>query len=162
MAKPFKRRAESWVYILEGDRALSADQQTRFILRPLTQAEQMAIEDEVYYLSFDADGRKSHVTREKRVARQLALSHIESIENFPPGNPKPWPADPEARDRYLAELQADDVHEVGNEIFKRSKLGYAAPDEAPKDGDVIKNSSPPAPTSGSGGTSEATTTVPTG
>jgi hypothetical protein len=135
--------------VLKGDRDLPLDQQTRFILRPLSQAEQVAAEDEVYYLAFDGTGTKSHVSREKRVARQLALSHIEAIENFPVGAPKPWPSDPEKRDEYLEQLRSEDVLEVGNEIFTRSKLGAEA--------EALKNSSPPAPTSGSGGTSEATT-----
>lgn len=152
MARSFKRAAESFPYILKGDRDLPHEQQTRFLCRPLTQAEQLAAEDEVYYLAFDGTGTNVHVSREKRVAHRLAVSHIQAIENFPVGAPKPWPEDLEARERYLEQLNSEDVLEVGNAIFTRSKLGA--------DADALKNSSPPAPTSGSGGTSEKVTDLP--
>lgn len=150
MAKAKKRPAESWTYVLEADRALDAAQQSRFVLSPMTYAERAAIRDDL----LRGEGNVSKVFRN---AGTIAIEHLVSIENFPAGEPQPWPADRAARERYLELLDDDDVLEIGNEIWTRSALGYRDKDTEPlRDGDVAKNSSTPEPTSSSGGSSTTT------
>lgn len=80
-----------------------------------------------------------------RNAGEIVVTHVVSIENFPARSPQPWPKDREDRERYLEQLDDDDVLELGNEVWVRSTLGV--------DGGAIKNFSPPELTSNSGGTS---------
>lgn len=139
MAKAIKRPAESWSYVLRADRELEESERSIFVLAPLTYAERAAMRDDVLR------GKTDRVYRE---AGDVFLSHVVSIENFPGGNPVPWPSDRDARVRYLELL--DDLHvlEVGNEIWARSSIG--------EDEDTLKNFSPLELTSSSGESSTAT------
>lgn len=145
MAKLVKRPAESWRYVLRGDRALPIEQQTVFTLAPLTMAERAQVHDDITRTQTQPDGTRITLGRTRQTGVELVLSHVVAIENFPVGAPEPWPTSAAARARYLERLQDDDVLELGNEIFERSDLG---------DEDVAKNSSRPEPTSGSGADSQ--------
>lgn len=140
MAKVKKRVAGSWSYVLLGDRSLPPDQQSVFVLRPLTGAERERVVDEVSQRIYQADGSVRVISRMRTIARELVLSHVESIERFPVGAPKAWPKEPDERQRYLEDMDDDDVFEVGNEIFNRSALG-------PEEAKHVGESSTPAPTS---------------
>jgi hypothetical protein len=140
MAKKNRCVAESWVYVTKTDRALPKEEQTRFTLRPMTWAERDRARD--------ALSSESVVHRQ---ARRMALDHIVSIENFPVGDPKPWPSTIGEREAYLNTLDDGDVLEVGNEVWLRSTLG---PDE-----DALKNSSPPERTLASGESSAASSST---
>ena len=143
MKQRIQRLAESWRYIPLSDRDLAVEEQTTFRLRPMSQAERVTAFDDASRTVVQTDGSQAIIGRERQVALRLCLNHIESIENFPAGAAERWPDGREARERYLEQLDDEIVREVGNEIFARSTAGVAE-----------KNSSPPEPTSRSGGASE--------
>lgn len=128
MAKRVKRPAESWWYTLKADEQLPAEEQSRFLLRPLTGAERMRVFDDISDTTRAPDGTVTILQRGFRQARELVLSHVESIENFPAGEAQPWPAKASERERYLEMMDDLDVWEVGNEIREHSRL---EPDAAP-------------------------------
>jgi hypothetical protein len=143
MARAAKRPPGSWTYVLQSDRELPESEQSRFTLRPLTGAERERATDDVTRQVFRADGSVETISRMRTVARELALSHIESVENFPAGAPKPWPNGTggiEARQKFLEELADEHTFELGNEIYLRSTLG-------PEEKKTVGESSPPAPIS---------------
>lgn len=147
MARSVQRAAEAWTYVLLADRALPIEDRTTFTLRPLTITEQAAALDDLVRTEFDEDGNRVVLRRARRQAIALAVTHIEAIDNFPAGAPKPWPEDRDSRRRYLEQLRLEDVVELGDEIWKRSSIDAAGP---------VKNFSPPERTSSSGGDSPAT------
>lgn len=149
MAKKTSRAAaESWSYVLKDDRVLPLEQQSRFILRPLSQAERATVRDAMNRVVSTSTGELTE-NRTWQVTHGLALSHIVSIENFPAGAPAPWPNRMSERERYLEQLDDDYVLEIGNEIWVKSTL-------TPEEGEAAKNSSAPEPTSTSGASSETT------
>lgn len=123
MATERKRSAETWKFTLEADTKLPADQQTTFILRPLTNIERAEARDNLARIHAAPDGSTATVTRTHRLSLDLCLSNIETVENFPAGAPLPWPEDRAARLAYLNKLEDDDVKEIGNEIWVRSVIG---------------------------------------
>lgn len=148
MPRPVTAATGPWTYVLEGDRKLPQDQQARFVLRPLTQLERCRVHDSLVFTHFDADGTRQIRRRQREIEFSLAVSHIDSVENFPIGAPRPWPTDQALRPAYLAQLSDDDVTELGGEIWTKSLL-----DVGP--GSALGNSSAPALTSSSGAASEA-------
>lgn len=151
MAKQAKRAAESWVYVLEADRTLPPEEQTRFTLKPMTQSERARFVDDLVRTSVAEDGSQTVMRRTQQNALELCLTHIERVENFPAGSngaSQQWPKSRSDRERYLDQLSDDDVMEVGNEVYVRSTAGPDA-----------KNSSPPVPTSRSGGESGGATST---
>lgn len=130
--KAAKRALGSWKFIPPSDKALPVAEQTVFVLKPLTQLQRMEVWDNLRWVN--ADG--SAMPRAFVQARELCLSNIESIQNFPPGDSKPWPESMRERAEYLDQLDDIDVLIIGNEIRDHSGLD-----------DDIKNSSPPEPTS---------------
>jgi hypothetical protein len=144
--------AETWSYVLRSDRELPLEQQSRFVLRPLTQAERLQGVDALVHTRTESGGAILQVGRSAQVARDFALSHIVSTQNFPSDGPRPWPADGSLSERssYLEMLSDDHVSELGNEIWTRSSL--AKSEEA-----ALKNSSRPGVISDSGNPS---TTIP--
>lgn len=139
MAKAKKRSAESFSYILESDRALPADQQTRFMLRPLTSAERHSLFSRATERIELPEGGTRVISHTLALAREVCLDHIESIDRFPTDAPKPWPAKRGEREMYLDQFADLDLVELYNELFKRSWIG-----------DEEKNSSTPEPMSSSG------------
>jgi hypothetical protein len=135
MARKNRCIAEAWTYVTKADRELPKDQQSRFTLSPLISTERDLLRDEMVN---DDRTFGSIYTR----GRKLALDHIVSVENFPVGEPKPWPEKRSEREAYLSLLDDDDVLEIGNEVWARSTLG-------PEDKE-LKNSSTPERTSASG------------
>jgi hypothetical protein len=152
MAKQAKRSAESWTYVLEADQRLPVEEQTRFTLKPMTGAERAQFVDDLVRTSVAPDGSQTVMRRTQQNARELCLTHIERIENFPAGSngsAMAWPKSREEREAYLEQLSDDDVMELGNEVYVRSTAGPDA-----------KNSLPLGHTSRSGGGSaEATSTT---
>jgi hypothetical protein len=118
MAKARKRAAESWQYVLKSDEGLPTEEQSRFTLRPLTLNEHAA-----YFDAIAGDDGSAKVWN-STVA--LCLTHITAIENFPAGEPREWPSDRKARLDYLEDLGLDACFEIGNEVYRRSKVEQAA------------------------------------
>jgi hypothetical protein len=139
MAKARIRSAESFRYVPEADRALPVEEQSTFILNPLTGPERARLMDEATVTHVLSDGTKEIVDRTYRQARENVRAHLVSIENFPPGAPKAWPAKAREQDEYLELLDDGLLLEIHNEHFTRSWLGADA-----------KNFSLPEPMSGSG------------
>jgi hypothetical protein len=139
MAKKQQRPVGTWRYILRAERTLPPEEQTVFVLRPLTQLERADVKDNMVRIHHQADGGVMKQQRDARILVELCTSHIHAVENFPVGGtPEPWPDDPAARLAYLDFLDDADVQEVGDEIWVRSSIGQPE-----------KNSSPPRPTSSS-------------
>jgi hypothetical protein len=151
MAKQNRGVAESWSYVLQADRALEPDQQTRFTLRPVIAADRDRIRDNLMWTQIHADGSQTKVRRTRQTARVVALEHIVSVDNFPVGAPLPWPKDRGEREAYLAMFDDNDIEELGDEIWARSTIG---PDEEP-----LKNSFTPERMSASGDSSAAPTST---
>lgn len=130
--KAVKRSLGSWQFVPPSDKGLPAAEQTTFVLKPLTQLQRMECLDSIRWVN--ADG--TMLPRAFQQARELCLSNIESIQNFPAGDPKPWPETMHGRVEYLEQFDDTDLLIIGSEIRDHSALD-----------DDIKNSSPPAPTS---------------
>ncbi|HEY4131671.1 MAG TPA: hypothetical protein VGM50_13715 [Gemmatimonadaceae bacterium] len=152
MANEIKRSAETWAYVLQGDRALPPEQQTRFTLRPMTVLERAAAQDDLIRSFTNETGQRVLIRRTRQQTVAIALEHITAIENFPVGAPALWPSDRTARIAYLERLVDTDVDEIGNEVWRRSLESFAA-------GTPAGNSLPPALTSGSGEPSAANTST---
>jgi hypothetical protein len=138
MAKAKKRSAESFAYVLEKDRELPPDQQTRFMLRPLTTGERHSLFERATE-RIEVPGGVRVISHTLSIAREVCRDHIESIDRFPSDKPVPWPQKTKERDEYLDQFDDLDLVEIYNELFRRSWVG-----------DEEKNSSTPGPTSSSG------------
>ena len=130
MAQRAKRPAEAWWYVLTKDRELPREEQSRFLLRPLTQAERMRVWDDFSVRTTGGDGTTQIADRSFQQAYGLALSNIAEVENFPAGEPQAWPSKEAARRQYLNTIDDMDVWELGNEIRERSSLDREAAAEA--------------------------------
>lgn len=130
--KPARRSLGSWRFVPPSDKGLPAAEQTVFMLKPLTQIQRMETWDNIRWVNSDGTMQP----RAFQQARELCLSNIGSIENFPPGSAKAWPEGMRERLEYLEQFDDMDVLIIGNEIRDHSGLD-----------DDIKNSSPPEPTS---------------
>lgn len=120
MANRVHRAAETWDYVLRDDRKLPAEEQSRFTLRPLTQEERQRYQDRLVSKIENADGVRETVFRSNTSAFQIALSNIVSIENFPAGEPMPWPESRADRIKYVSMLSDAYVIEIGDEIWGKS------------------------------------------
>jgi hypothetical protein len=123
MAKKIKRRAESWRYVLVSDRDLPVDEQSTWILNPLTQAQRAEVQDNMVRVHNQPDGGQTFVSRPHRMTLDLCLTNIASVENFPAGAAVPWPSGRDERAAYLEGLDDAYVHELGNEIYAQAILG---------------------------------------
>jgi hypothetical protein len=154
MAKKREIPPESWVYVLDADKKLPPEEQTRWTLSPMTQSERARFVDDLVRTHVSEDGGQTVIRRTEQQALGLCLTHIVSVENFPAGSngaSQAWPKGQAERERYLEMVDAADILELGNEVYVRSTAGPDA-----------KNSSPPGLTSSSGGKSAdlASTTAP--
>ena len=136
MARRSEAAVESWWYVLEDDRELPKEEQSRFLLRPLTVAERARIYDDII-------GDQS---RTYQGALDLMYTHVERIENFPAGAPEAWPATRKERERYLSTFPLTYMAEIGGEIIGRAGLGPAkvpepdAPRDAVEEAQSVPNS----------------------
>jgi hypothetical protein len=125
--KASTRPPMSWRYVPLRDRGLPAEEQTAFILRPMTLPERAAAHDELARVQVAPDGTRTVQARTRQVAARLAREHVTAIENFPGGAPQPWPTTDDDRQKYLELLDDDVVLELGNEIYERSRFGPGDP-----------------------------------
>jgi len=125
MAKKALRTVEEFTYTPEADRPLPAIEQSVFRFRPLTQAERLHAIDSAETITADASGARSIQPRGFTQARELVLLALISAENFPAGEPVPYPADKDTRKKSAYLEMLDDVllFELGNYLFARSALG---------------------------------------
>lgn len=147
MPKAFRRAAESWRYVLRRDRDLPLEQQSVFVLRPMTLTERAAAHDDMARVEHKPDGGRLVLARTRQQAVAIVLSHVVSTDRFPLDAPAPWPPDPAAQLAYLEQLEDADVDELGDEIWYHSTVDARS---------ALGNSSPPERTSTSGGDSAAT------
>ena len=127
MPKKIIRSAESFTVVLGCDRALPPDQQSRFVFRPLTQAEKMAVLDGLNWVHVHTDGSQEIMPRSFRQARELVMAHLEEAHNFPTDGPIPWPAkgSEAERGKYLEMLEEGDLLELGNAVRYQAQPGLA-------------------------------------
>lgn len=137
MAQRAKRPAEAWWYTLKKDEGLPKEEQSRFLLRPLTQAERMRVWDDYTVVSKDANGERVVADRSFQQAYGLALTNIADVENFPAGEAAPWPSKKPARMEYLNTMDDMDVWELGNEIREHSALEKPVTEKPAKEGEKV-------------------------
>ena len=127
MAKATKRVTESWWYTLPSDRELPESEQSRFLLSPLTYGERARVYDQREVIRQSANDDRAVESRMFSVAAELALTHLEDVENFPASEPKPWPRSGtrEAKQKYLDMLADADLLALGIEVMTKSTLGDA-------------------------------------
>jgi hypothetical protein len=122
-----RRQVELWWYVPIADRALPPEQQSRFRLSPLSQAERLRMLDDMSWLR-RSDGEVIIQSRANTVALELVRDHLEETGNFPATAPAPWPASGTAAERvaYLEQFDDEVLIELAMEIRRRSVL---EPDE---------------------------------
>lgn len=123
MAKKVARPAESWTYVLKDDRELRPEEQSHFVLRPLTQSERALSLDEVMRGFTSPDGVTTTVVYARRQAIETVITCLLSVENFPAGAPEPWPTSRADRLAYLNGLSVKWISELADEVFERSIVG---------------------------------------
>lgn len=123
--KETSRAVGSWDYVPPADRELPAEQQTTVRCRSLTQAERMMVWDTLSRDIRMPDGSVVTDIRSFRQARELCLACIESVENFPVGDPKPWPKDGTLAEResYLDRFPDAEILNIGVELRNRATVG---------------------------------------
>lgn len=125
MAEAARRPIEAWWYVLPSDRELPAEKQSRFLLKPLTQAERMEVWDESDWVSVNPEtGERTIRPRGFRQARELVLRNLVDVQNFPVSSPKPFPKDGTRAERetYINDFDDIDLFLIGNEIREHSSL----------------------------------------
>lgn len=122
MAMKMKRPASSWTYVLSVDEDKPVEEQSRFLLRPLTVSERAAIRDDIARVHTAADGSQVTTTRTYGQGIEIVLEHVVSIENFPAGAPEPWPEAIAERRRYLEGLDDAWIQEIANEVWAKSTI----------------------------------------
>lgn len=124
MPKATKRQVEAWWYVLLSEQKSPREEQSRFLLQPLTQAERARVWDDFKWVAVAPDGSRAITSRAMQQAYSLVLTKLVETENFPTGEAKAWPADgtPEQKQKYLDLLDDMDVFEIGNAIREKSTL----------------------------------------
>lgn len=125
MPNATKRQVEAWWYVLLSERDKPKEQQSRFLLKPLTQSQRMRVWDDYNWVQVDKDGGRSINSRAFQQAESLMVEQLLETENFPLDGPKPWPnngSSPEIKRQYLEMLDDMDVFEIGNAIREKSTL----------------------------------------
>jgi hypothetical protein len=117
--KAVKRTLGSWKFVPPSDINLPTSEQSVFVLKPLTQLQRMEVWDNLKWVNQDGTMQP----RGFQQARELCLKNIESIVNFPVGDPQPWPESIADRATYLEQVDDMDVMIIGNEIRDHSGLG---------------------------------------
>lgn len=128
MAKRSQRPVEPFWHVLEKDKKLPAEEQSRFRFRPLTQAERMRAMDNIEQVTIEATGERQLRFRSFQQAREIVLLTLIETENFPAGEPQKF--DPKAsredRERYIELMDDGDVYALGDFVFDHSTLGVDA------------------------------------
>jgi hypothetical protein len=96
----------------------------------------MEVWDDIEWAKPDGKGGQVIVPRAFQLSREICLTNISDVENFPPGAAQPWPQSRVEREKYLEQFDDFDLLLIGNEIRNKAVLE-----------DEIKNSSPPKATS---------------
>jgi hypothetical protein len=120
MARQVKRQTENWTYVLEADRALPEDQQTRFTLKPLGPQARAQVLDALSTRTIFADGTNEVRSHRHRQSLNIVVNGIVSVENFPVGAPHAWPDELDARVRYVDQLDDNQIAEIADEIWRVS------------------------------------------
>jgi hypothetical protein len=124
MPNAVKRQVEAWWYVLLSEREKPKEQQSRFLLKPLTQAERMRVWDDHNWVNVSSDGSSTVSSRGLQQAHALVLTNLLETENFPLDGPRKWPAEGSKTEKltYLELLDDMDVFEIGNAIREKSTL----------------------------------------
>jgi hypothetical protein len=94
-----------------------------FVLSPLSQGERMAVWDNLKWIEQDTAGNRTISSRSYQQALELCIAHIEDVENFPAGKPKPWPKNGAGREgRVPGQLDDVSILVIGSEIRNHSSL----------------------------------------
>lgn len=139
--KKIIRQHGTWEYVPKADRNLPTEEQTTFVLKPLTQLERMEMWDSSSWIEHDEAGRSVIRRRSFELAREVCLSHISEVKNFPAREPlhdpgdastvigygaadhsEEWPKDEAQRIKYLEQMDDFVILELGNEIRDHSSL----------------------------------------
>lgn len=138
--QPVQKKRESWRYVPLEDRGLPIEEQTTFILTPLTQGERVKVWDGGSWVQQDGAGRSVMLPRSYELAYELCVEHIADIENFPAkkkdadsgmytnGETKLFPVAGTKAEKlkYLDQFDDLTILEVGNEIRDKSTLDTTA------------------------------------
>lgn len=127
MAGRANRVTDEFRYVLKDDRERDPGEQSAFYLRPLTGPERARVWDEMQWTVEEPDGTRRLTSRAFQQSRRLVLDCLTRVENFPAGEPQPYPADQPmpVREKWLDQLDDMSVLELGNEIVARCVLGVA-------------------------------------
>lgn len=127
MPKKANRSAEQFKYVLPADRVLPPGEQSVFTFRPLTQGERMRAMDTVEVVHVEGSGERQIRFRTFEQARETVLACLVAVENFPVGEPVPFPVtgSREERSNYLEMLDDFDVYRLGEHVFDHSTIGSA-------------------------------------
>jgi hypothetical protein len=119
-----KRPTGTWRFIPPEDRKLKKEKQSVFVLSPLSQGERMSAWDNLKWVEQDVAGNRTVRSRAYQQALELALAHIEDVENFPAGKPEPWPRTGtlEEKAAYLDKMDDVSILVIGSEIRNHSSL----------------------------------------
>jgi hypothetical protein len=123
MARTNQRATAAFTYVLIGDRELPPEQQTEFVLRPMTVDEHAAAHDGLVRTVYDKDGNRTIVQRTRQQGVAIALEHIVDVHNFPVDKPQPWPEERAKRRDFLSLMMPGDVQEVAAEVMRRADVG---------------------------------------
>lgn len=99
-------------YVPRDDRALPPEEQTTFLLTPLTLDERAGAYDTISTTVLDPSGTQTQRSGVWRQSVELFVTHVIGIENFPAGAPEPWPATREARLTYMEQIDILIIGEV--------------------------------------------------
>lgn len=118
------RQVGNWKFTFPSEEQNPPERQTVVVCRQLTQAERMLAWDNLNWTARDAQGGVTLLPRTFRLARELCLLAIESIENFPEGAPKPYPTNgtDEEKSAYLDQFPDLELLKIGQAIRNRATL----------------------------------------
>lgn len=113
-------------YVPREDRALSPDEQTTFLLTPLTLDERAGAYDTISTTVLDSSGTQTQKSGVWRQSVELFVTHVVAIENFPAGAPEPWPATRAERLRYMEQIDILIIGEVATVLRDAAAMPASA------------------------------------
>lgn len=120
--RPKLRPTGTTRYVPLDDRRLPPEEQTVIYYRPLTAGQRAEAYDGLSVSEIAVDGKLLQRNCGWQVHRELCLTQIERVDNFPPGAPEPWPTDRAAREAYLDRIDDLVVNEIGVAIREGSMM----------------------------------------